>query len=185
MKTTILPLLLASGVLGSETRVLSDFDRLRIEGALTVVVVVGEEPSVELSGDANLLAFVETEIVDDELRIGLADGSYDFEEPLIARIGVPALDDVEVLAAASIDLDGLSGDFDIELDAAADFSGVTADDVEVEINGTGVVRVHAVESIEVEINGTGTVLYSGDPSRHAFDVHGVGQVRRVDAATDV
>ena len=187
-----------SGVLGSQTRSLPDFERISVEGPLTVVVLVGEAPSVELSGDANLLDFVETSVSENKLRLGLEDGSYEFEEPMVVRIGVQSLTDVDVCGGSSLDLTGLNGEFDLELNAAAsvvargeleeldievnsaadvDFSAVKATEVDVEINGTGVVRVHAVDSIEAEINGTGTVIYTGDPSHHDFEINGIGKVR--------
>lgn len=200
------PHYVGSGVLGSRDRSLPDFARLQVTGPLTVLVFVGEESTAQISGDANLLDLVELDVEDECLELGLANGTYDFEEPLVVRLGVPRLTHVDVASAAAIDLTGLVDELDVEISSAAsvvgrgqldeleielnaaadvDFSEAPADEVELEINGTGVVRVHADRKIEIEINGTGSVIYAGKPASRSIEINGVGQVRHVDVSTDI
>jgi hypothetical protein len=57
----------------SETRATPPFHAITFEGSWTVNVVVGKTASVTLKGDKEILALVETEVVDGDLRIGVHD----------------------------------------------------------------------------------------------------------------
>ena len=125
---------------------------------------------------------------------------------MVVRLGVSTLSHLDVVSAAAVELIGLEGEFDVEISSAAsvggrgqldeleielnaaadvDFSEAPADEVELEINGTGVVRIHAQRELDIEINGTGSVIYSGDPASRSIEINGVGQVRHEEASTDV
>jgi len=188
-----------SGVAASETRAITDFDELVVTGNLGVTLVAGQEPSLELSGDDNLLELVETRRRGRRLEISMAPGSYSFREPLVVRIGVSSLSratvggvctvtltdlsggDLQLVAdgASSVTASGRASDLDVETNGAADVDllGLEAEDVEVGINGSGTVKLHATAGLRVEINGSGTVVYAGAPRVTAVEISGSGSVR--------
>ena len=58
-----------SGDVEEETRSIEEFEVLELSGAFNVRVTLGEEPSLELSGDDNLLKYVKTKNRGNRLEI--------------------------------------------------------------------------------------------------------------------
>jgi hypothetical protein len=58
----------------------------------------------------------------------------------------------------------------------ADLGDLAADDVRVEIEGSGEAHVHAVRSLDASISGSGDIFYAGHPARVNQHVDGSGDI---------
>ena len=187
-----------SGTPASEQRSVAAFHEIEIDGAMRVEVEVGPEPSIQLEGDDNLLAFIETEVSGGKLSIE-GTRSLDPELPLVVKVTTPELTKIESNGAVTVALTGVDNDaLDVEINGSGeltaagrtkrldiDISGsgetdaraLTADTVSVEVSGSGEVDVAAPQDLAVEISGSGTVRYDGTP-RIDQDISGSGKIVR-------
>jgi len=95
------------------------------------------------------------------------------------KLDVAALD-VESAGTANIYLTGTAKEVSIANDGTGtiDAFELACQDADVEVNGTGVVRVHASERLRAETNGFGAaVKYRGDPRRTYFDKSGFTSIK--------
>jgi len=164
-----------------------------------VIVTVGGEQSVEVTGDDNLLEFIRTEVSDGELRISRA-RSLRTREPSSVTITVPSLEAVEVIGSGDAELRGMDGgdlflkinasgrivaegrvdNLEVEVTASGDVfaAGLEAERADVRITASGNVRVNARDTLDVQITASGTVFYVGDP-RISKNIVASGDVRRL------
>lgn len=192
-----------SGVAKTESRTVSEFHGIRIEGVCDVVATVGGEQSVSLTADDNLLEYVTTEVEDGVLVISMRDGTNArFRVAPTARIQVKALDQLSIEGSGDGDVTGIasesftagidgSGDlclrgkttrlaFSINGSGDADLSGLQSVDADVSINGSGDVRLHCTGRLTAAISGSGDVSYSGSPKSTHFSKSGSGSIHSVD-----
>jgi hypothetical protein len=173
-----------SGVGAKVVRTTPPFSKLKVGGTVRVEVEVGKPPSVELLGDDNLLPKVSSR-VDAGTLVIVPDGVLKPTQPLVARVTVPSLDEVELVVAAtgfvrgvkaahfvanlaggaSLDLDGSSQTVEVVTKAAAkadlrDFSVASA---HVTTSEATRVELGHVETLEVHQKGPSLVTYQGSP----------------------
>ena len=173
-----------SGVATSETRTVTDFEKIVVESSTNVVVKAGESTAVTVSGDDNLVSWVTVEVRDGALRIGNRAGSYSTRTPLVVTVSTPTLRvlasrgsgdvAVENLAGEGLEvrLEG-SGNVDVSgkvtrVDASASGSGtldlasLEARDVQAALAGSGDIDVWATGTLLVSLSGSGDVIYRGE-----------------------
>ena len=123
-----------------ETRVVPEFSRIDVDGSFDVAVEQGDEPSVKVSIDSNLIRFVRTHVVGDTLHI-------DSPESLHARVSGPHVSVVtKRLERASLSGSGLLVLSPIESDDA----------LELELDGSGDVSFEgSAPEIAVRVEGSG------------------------------
>lgn len=73
--------------------------------------------------------------------------------------------DISIAGAASMNLSGKTGLFELELAGAGtiDAKSLVAEKAEVEISGAGTAEVSVIEELFADIDGVGTLTYYGDP----------------------
>jgi hypothetical protein len=189
-----------SGVAKTETRTVTDFRGLQVNGSCDVTLTVGSATSLTATADDNLLSDLVTEVRDGTLVVEMKSGSYSPQVAMKVVATVPALDSVSVRGSADVDVAGVAGDrFSVEVSgsgnvhAAGKTGSVTARvsgsgdvklfDLEareatVEVSGSGDVDVWATESLATSIAGSGDVTYKGDPPKLSKSVAGSGSVRK-------
>ena len=184
----------------TQTRNVSGFDRIRVEGAFTAEVTAGHAATrVAVTGDRDRLDRVTTEVHDGTLVVGMRDGeSWSGESPKIV-VSLPALRAFTLAGAGSATLAGLNGgDVAIAVPGAGtvtasghagsetialngtgkiDARAVYARDVTVTNNGVGAVYVHGSGNLDLSVNGVGEIRYAGNPAHVASSVHGVGEIK--------
>jgi hypothetical protein len=189
-----------SGVAKTETRTITDFKKIEMNGGCDLSITVGGATSLTLTADDNLLQYVVTEVRDGTLVFEMKPGSYSSAVHMKAYVTVPAIEGVVVRGSGDVDLTGLSGDrFEYRVDGSGDakasgkvgtivakvsgsgdlnFSDVEAREATVEISGSGDVDVWATESLAVSVAGSGDVTYKGEPAKLTKSVAGSGSVRK-------
>jgi hypothetical protein len=186
-----------SGVSKTESREVSDFTKINIEGHGVIHIAFGDEPSVQLTCDDNLLEFVEAEVVGDELKIWHTE-TIDPTDSLRVDIVMKNLTDVDLSGAAKMSIQSIqsdrlnlsiSGSANIEADGTVDdvvieVSGaakIAAKDLrsrtmKISISGAGKAEVFASESLEASVSGAGKINCLGNPSKVKKDISGVGRI---------
>jgi len=187
----------------TETRAVSGFARVELNGAFTVTIRAGRSRThLVVSGDRDQVARVTTEVRGGTLVVGMRSGGF---APFSARpqldIDVPELRAVSNSGAGKITVSGLTGGdvsfenagaakviasgraerLNISLDGAGriDATGLDAHDVTVENNGVGSVRVRVSGTLTATINGVGEIRYAGNPTHVQSEVNGVGRISRI------
>jgi hypothetical protein len=176
-----------SGTMITETRAVSGFDQISLEGFGEVIVEVGPVESLTIEAEDNVMPYLVTETDGRTLEIKTKDDTSfrDIEGP-VYTITVPHLVTVSIagsgiVTATGIDTDSfevsISGSGDVapvgsvasltvSIGGSGDFRGeeLVATDAKVSIGGSGSVLVNATDTLDVTIGGSGDVTYLGDPA---------------------
>jgi hypothetical protein len=182
-----------SGQLERETREVGDFNAISLSGIGTLVIEQGEETELQIEAEDNLLRYLESEVRNDTLYLGVAEGTnivptrgirYEVTVATLEEVALSGLGNVEVedLETDRFKLD-VSGGGDVELDA------LIADALEVRISGVGSVDVEdgEVATQQITISGGGGYSARGLASEEAeIDISGLGRATvRVSEMLDV
>ncbi len=188
----------AIGSVVSETRSVSTFHSLILEGVGNVFLTQGSPQSLRVESHRSILDELETTVSNEVLRIeldGCIEGNID---RLDVFITIPEIQGLVINGVGSItgqsqfNLDNLdlqlTGVGDMTLIGETDFLSIrstgvgsinafdlTADRCEAVVTGTGSVQVTVVSSLDVTITGVGNLSYKGDPEITAT-VTGLGQL---------
>jgi hypothetical protein len=189
------------GTIGSESRIVTDFTGIELNGAGTVHITVGPEASLIITADTALLPKLRTKVTGGVLALdGLRWESAD-ESSVVYEVTVPSLESLEISGEGDITVTGIdaqtffvelngegavtlsghTGSLDISHNGEGDVSarGLVADDVTVELTGSGEIDVTAEETLRVELSGEGDVTYTGSPDV-SMEVTGDGRVVQAD-----
>jgi hypothetical protein len=183
----------------SQTRSVSGFDRIRLDGAFSATVTAGtRETRFVMSGDPDQLARVTTKVSDGLLVVGMRDGDNHLKGTVRLIVDLPVLRsfkiagvghanitgltgadlELSIPGAASIDASGRAGNETIALDGTGkiDASAVTAHNVTADANGVGAIYVQGSGSMVLNLNGVGEIRYKGNPTNVEKHVNGVGRI---------
>ncbi len=188
-----------SGVTNRQQRSLPEFTGVELSGSADVVVNFGNEQSVVVEADDNILPLVETTVRGSTLVIGLKPfASLNTRQPIQVTMTVKALDVASISGSGNITINNLSAktvNFALSgsgnITAAGNAERVTvslngsgnifldslkAKSAGVKLKGSGNIKVYASESLEASIPGSGTVQYRGNPPAVNRSVTGSGNV---------
>jgi Putative auto-transporter adhesin, head GIN domain len=160
------PAIVGSGVSKEETRAVGKFQMVEVGDALQVIVTVtaGVKPSVKVSGDDNLVPFVESFVEDGQLVLRLEDNSSISPKlPLRAEVVTGELDEVEVSGAAIVKVKG----------------GTKVDRFTAGASGAAQLSVEGVESSEAVVSASGAsqVALSGSAASLKVDASGASRIK--------
>jgi Putative auto-transporter adhesin, head GIN domain len=187
-----------SGVAATEARDLPSFSSVELAGSNTVTIRVGEDQSVVVRADDNLIDRVTTAVQDDSLVIGNIPGSYAAKSPMSVTVSVPSLNaltltgsgviSVTDIAASSLTVrlpgsgvlraSGTATRLDVTLDGSGDaqFEQLIAGDVRAVVSGSGRIVLTATKSLDASVPGNGVIFYSGNPQEVTKSITGSGAI---------
>jgi hypothetical protein len=191
------PGVIGDGVIKTETRTVTDFSKLEVEGGYRIEWASGK-PALSISADENLLPLISTVVSGDMLRI-------DSTGSITATIGITiiltssALADVNLTGGNTFIAGPVSGqNLKLESTGASDFTvsgSVTNLDATLtgagklkakslqtasttlSLTGAGEAEVTATETLKVSITGAGSVTYSGHPKSVEKNILGAGSLK--------
>jgi hypothetical protein len=186
----------------AETRTVSAFDRVRLDGAFASEIAAGKQQTrVVVSGNPDVVARVTTEVSGGTLVVGMRPGLGVFGRSPKLEIRLPVLRGFANNGAGSVNITGLTGgDIEIENAGAAsivasgraaredvslegvgkiDTTALDARDVTVSNDGVGSVHVRASGILTMSVNGVGEIRYSGNPSHVESHINGIGRIDRL------
>ena len=191
-----------SGVLVTEKRDVSGFDRISFEGFGKLIITKGSEESLTIEAEDNILPSIETKVRGGTLEIGFDSDSWqDIVRPtksITFTLTVKTLNGIALSGAGNIKASGIDAErFDVELSGAGsieisgfavtqeinvsgagayDSAELQSESIDVNISGAGSATVWATESLDVNISGVGNVSYFGDPQVREV-ITGLGNLR--------
>jgi hypothetical protein len=187
-----------SGVPATETRDVGSFSSVELAGSNNVVIRVGEEQSVVVAADDNLLDRVTTDVQSGTLVIGNTPGSLASKSPMSVGVNVPSLNGLTLTGSGNIFVSGikaesltvtLSGtgtltgsgtatslDVTVSGSGHAQFMRLVAEHVKAIVSGSGDIFVTATESLDASVPGSGAILYAGNPQDVTKSVSGSGAI---------
>lgn len=154
-----------NGDLRSEFRAASGFDEIFSSGDYKVIVKPGEEYSVEVRAESNLLSYIETDVVGSTLKIRTRGVRSLVENyPVEIFITTPALKGLSLSGSGFIKTGRfLNDEFKVALSGSGDI------ETEVETN-----------YIKANISGSGNILLSGEARNTEFVISGSGKIKAYD-----
>jgi hypothetical protein len=154
-----------SGREATERRAVNGFDRIAIAGSFEVEIRQGTQEGVELTGDDNLLALIETRIEGAPdaatLKIGPKnDARLEPSQPIRVHIDLIHLSGIELGGASSIAANGLhAGRLGVSIGGAGRvvLAGLEAERLTVDIGGSGHVKADGrAKGLAISIGGSGS-----------------------------
>jgi hypothetical protein len=149
-----------SGRLATESREVRNFDRVSLTGSGEVALTQGDEESLTIEADRNVMQYILSEVKDGTLTLGPERGTIVQPTRLQFTLGVKTLDGLTV-----------SGSGDITAERAA------TDRLEIVVSGSGGVCIYALaaQEVEVRISGSGDVELHGRVTDLKLDISGSGK----------
>ena len=149
-----------SGNVVTEARELSGFDSVVLSGVGQVIITQGDEESLTIETDDNLMRYIEGEVRNGRLELRIADNTIPIpSRSIVYRVGVKNLTALDSSGAGTFEIDGLDTDrLKVTLSGAGDIGidSLSATDLTVTISGAGNVKVAGqVEVQEIDMSGFG------------------------------
>ena len=164
-----------------ETRELPEFSRIDVDGSFDVTVEQGEQSSVRVSIDSNLIRFVRTHVVGDTLHIDSAESLHAEVSGPHVSVVTPRLERASLTGSGLLVLRAIEGDepLELELDGSGDvsFEG-SAPEISVRVDGSGTVALAGeTERVVLRLSGSGEIDAEAlDASRGTIDLEGSGDI---------
>ena len=175
----------------------SEFSEVDVSHAFTVKISVGDETSVKIETDENLMKYVEVYVTNNTLYLDVKN-NMNVNGDMRAIISTPNLTGVDLSGASKIEVDGIeSNTFSIAMSGACkgtfsgtsekvdiDLSGATkvnsielkAKDVTIDVSGASKCSVYSSESLFVDASGASKIVIYGDPSNIETDLSGASSI---------
>ncbi len=188
-----------NGDFTNEVRDIKEFDEIEVSGAFVVYVRVGDEPSLEVDADDNLLRLITTKVRGNKLIIEQRKNLRSSRD-IVVRVSTPDLNEVGASGANEIFVKGInSRDFKVSMSGACEFEAdgetqfldvdisgagyvntkdLYADEVKIDISGAASADVYASDFLDAQVSGAGSINYYGDPNDVRSDISGAASINR-------
>jgi Putative auto-transporter adhesin, head GIN domain len=188
-----------SGVAATETRAVSPFTAIDATGIGKLKLRVGENDSLKVTADDNLLPLIKTEVRDGVLVLSTK-GVSRSKTDIVFEATAKTIKRLENSGTVSIDAKGFNGG-ELQVEASgvgsitlagrvdslsAQLSGVgsleaeslAADRVKTDLSGVGSASVRAEKSISGTVSGVGSLVWKGAATDVSTNVSGIGRVSK-------
>jgi len=157
-----------SGKAATEQRAVSGINAVTLSGVGDLRIEVGNQESLRIDADDNILPHIRTEVKNGKLTIGIERGfSVRPSVPIRYALVVRQLDEVGLSGSGTISTAALAADtMKAHVSGSGDiaFDELTGKQFSAEISGSGKIKVPGrVEAVEVHISGSGD--YDGEDLR--------------------
>lgn len=199
---TLVTLLSLSSVIAhadERARTTPPFKSINLKGPMSIEVKAGQAHSLTVRGDQKFVSEVITEVVGGELRVSMREkGKTEMNSDHRVIVTMPELCKFTVNGAGESVLTNISCDrFDASYNGAGrlsiagkakqvklhargvgevDTKALIADDVDVNFQGVGSVKVYAKGRLDAKVQGIGELTYYGKPKTVHKSASGLGGV---------
>lgn len=153
-----------TGDITSQTREVTDFSAVDLAGIGNIIIDYGEQESLRIEAEDNLLPYLETEVDGDTLTIGIREGVNIIPtQGIFYYLTVRELDEVSVSGLGNIDLpllEGTSVALNITGGGDIDAKEVNAKDLAVKLSGLGSLTIEGGEVTNSNVQLTGAGNYN-------------------------
>ncbi len=161
-----------SGNVVSESREVSGFDAVRLDGAGRLVITQGDTESLEIEAEDNILPELTSDVRSGMLVLG-------YQDKFWRRSVIPTEEILYTLTVTDLTAVTFNGAADLDMEV------LDTSDLEITINGAGQVNIDELtsNSVSVTIKGTGNVSLAGEVGDQTINIDGAGNVRAEDLLT--
>lgn len=151
----------------TESRNPGSFKRIQLMGSMDVEIKKGDERSVKINAEENLLPYIETKVEGDKLIVKFSDDvNIDADKDIIVKVTTPALTEASVMGSGDI-----SGDGKFESD----------DKIEINVLGSGNVKMELdAPAVEAKVTGSGDIDIAGNTKDATYNTMGSGNIKASD-----
>lgn len=199
--------LAASAADSRESRAVGEFTEVGVAAPIDVHVSLGDQHSLTLEGDPEVLARIETAVENGRLRIRTKPGqhnAWNARRKTTARVVARRIEGLSIAGSGDITAPAITGGaLKVSIAGSGDIrvggkvegltasiagsgdiraSDLEAEKVKVTIAGSGDATVRARQALSVNVSGSGDVRYHGDPAVEQ-KIMGSGSVRRAGGST--
>jgi hypothetical protein len=150
-----------SGTIIREPRSVSGFQKVSVSGSGHLLINQGDEESLEIECDDNIVSYIKTTVTGGTLEIGPEKVSLDPSQPITYRLSLKNLEALTTSGSVSVKGDALR-----------------TERLRVVMNGSGTLDLGSLEaqSIELHISGSGEVtIESGNLKNQKITISGSGE----------
>jgi len=171
-----------SGNVVEESRPISGVQSVDLATIGNVIIEIGEQESLRIEAEDNLMKFFETEMRGDTLKITTNPPTVNINptKPVYFFLTVNEFERAMISGSGDIQVPDIeSRKFDVSIGGSGDISmgDLEADRLEIDIGGSGDVTVHAKESFDGAIYGSGDIDCYGKPKQVSRHVAGSGSIK--------
>jgi hypothetical protein len=150
-----------SGNVVTEEREVSGFNKINMSGYGEVIITQGDEESLTIETDDNLMQYIQTEVRNNTLFLTITDKTIPDPSGSITY-------NLTVIDLESIELSG-AGSFDIK---ALDTPGL-----EIVFSGAGNINLDSLsaDELSVQLNGAGNINIAGEVGKQDVGISGAGK----------
>jgi len=161
-----------SGNVITESREVSGFDEIRLDGAGRLVITQGDTESLEIEAEDNILPELTSDVRGNTLVLG-------YQDTFWKTSVIPTKEIHYTLMVIDLQKITFNGAADLDMMSLATSS------LTIEINGAGQIKINdlTAENVSVTINGTGNVELAGEVSTQTIEIDGAGNVQAGDLRT--
>jgi len=189
-----------NGNIISETWTVSEFNAIKSEISADIYVTQDPVQSLRIETNSDLLAVLETRVVNGELII---DSDYNIRGTTKAQVYISAADfskisitgagslesmncmnlnalELKISGSANINFCGTVGQFKSSISGSGDINayGLNVNTADVTISGSGGMELTVSQSLKAKISGSGNIRYKGNPTVNS-NITGSGKVVNV------
>ncbi len=169
-----------SGDVITEDRDVSGFDRVSLSFAGRMTITQGDEESLTIEAEDNVMELIETEVRNGKLSIGLERNySVITTETVHYTLTVKDLTELAISGAADIEIGDLVTDsLEVKISGAGniEFDSLETGSLEIDISGAGDIEVNdlTAETLRVDLSGAGSIEVSGTVTDQVVSMSGLG-----------
>ena len=151
----------------TETREVSDFDRVVLAGFGQLIITQGDQESLEIEAQQDMLGRIETKVEGGQLTIGFKRSWMDWIDDVltVGLSGKPVRYNLTVKRLSNLLIMGA---------ARVQITGLKTEQLAVDLRGTGEIRLASLdaERLDVRLPGAGAVRAAGRATEQTITING-------------
>jgi hypothetical protein len=164
---------IGDGNIIKEDRTLKSFSRVSISGIGYVSIHQGDEEHIQIECDENLLPFVKTQVINEELKIRVEDCLLSPSKTIRYKLYVKDIDAIKVSGSADIMIGTLiSEDFGLDISGSGNIvmGRLEAKTLEIDISGSGEAKIESGRSTDqvISISGSGDLDLANHETQNSY-----------------
>jgi hypothetical protein len=177
------------GKIVTETRAVSQFDRVSIGGAGHLTLVQGDEESLTIETDSNFMPLIVSEVGNGRLTIGPHNANLKPTKSIEYRLKVKNLTELDCSGAVHAETSPVHAkDFALKSSGASHIQIEQLDSgkISIDASGAGHIEVKEIKAndLAVEISGAAKIALSGAVATQRVGVSGAGHYQGGDLKSD-
>lgn len=171
-----------SGKLATKNLTTKSYDQIHVKGVLKVVLIKGQEGKIEISGDDNLIEYVEAWVENEKLTIKMkSDNNFSFKKPLLIKVPIETISELSLAGPGEISSNNqlTNNELMLNLKGSGDINlAVSNHKIQATVIGSGDINLQGKTNyLEAVVKGSGDIVAKNLTSEDAnLTVIGSGDI---------